>query len=79
MASAEMRLPVLLAAFALAWPAAAADAPPEPPDPELLELLEFLGETAGLDQEMIQFMESREAKRAPKEAGKDDPKEDDDE
>ena len=41
------------------------DGPPEP------EFLEFLGETAGINPEMIGFMDSREAKRAMKEAGPD--------
>jgi hypothetical protein len=76
MASADMRRPILAAVLALAGPAVAQDAPPEPPDPELLE---FLGETAGLDQELVLFMESRAAKQALKDAGKEDPKEADDE
>lgn len=53
---------------------ATAEAPttgtPEPPDPALLE---FLGETAGMSPELIAFMESREAKRAVKDAAKNAP------
>lgn len=55
--------------------AAAAEVPttgtPELPDPALLE---FLGETAGMSAELIAFMESREAKRAVKDAAKNAPK-----
>jgi hypothetical protein len=54
---------------------AAAEAPKSdtsaPPDPEFLE---FLGETAGVSPELIGFMESREAKRAVKDAAKNAPK-----
>ncbi len=71
-----MRRRVVITALFVAWPAAAADAPPEPPDPEFLE---FLGETTGIDDEFIEFMESREAERALKNAEKEVPKEDDDE
>ncbi len=71
-----MRRPVVIAALLVAWPAVAADPPPEPPDPEFLE---FLGETAGVDDEFIEFMESREAERVLKNAEKEVPKEDDDE
>ena len=71
-----MRRPVVIAALFVAWPAAAADPPPEPPDPEFLE---FLGETTGVDDEFIEFMETREAEQALKNAGKKVPKEDDDE
>ena len=55
--------------------AAAADVPatdtPESPDPEFLE---FLGETAGMNPELVEFMKSREAKRAVKDAAKNAPK-----
>jgi Protein of unknown function (DUF3106) len=44
--------------------------PDEPPDPEFLE---FLGETGGISPELIAFMESREAKRAVKDAAKQSP------
>ncbi len=71
-----MRRPVFITALLVAWPAVAADPPPEPPDPEFLE---FLGETAGVDDEFIEFMESREAERVLKNAEKEVPKEDDDE
>ncbi len=71
-----MRRPVVITALLVAWPALAADAPPEPPDPEFLE---FLGETAGVDDEFIEFMDTREAERALKNAAKEVPKEDDDE
>lgn len=72
-----MRAPIA-AALVLAWPATAAEpvpAPaPQPPDPELLE---FIGESAGIDAELALFMESREARKAIKDAGKEDRKEDD--
>ena len=72
-----MRAPIA-AALVLAWPATAAEpvpAPaPQPPDPELLE---FIGESAGIDAELALFMESREAHKAIKDAGKEDRKEDD--
>ena len=71
-----MRRPVVITALFVAWPAAAADPPPEPPDPEFLE---FLGETTGVDDEFIKFMETREAQQALKNAEKKVPKEDDDE
>ena len=61
-----MRRPVVITALFVAWPAAAADPPPEPPDPEFLE---FLGETTGVDDEFIEFMESREAKTGAEERG----------
>ena len=71
-----MRRPVVITALFVAWPVAAADPPPEPPDPEFLE---FLGETMGVDDEFIEFMETREAEQALKNAGEKVPKEDDDE
>jgi hypothetical protein len=69
-------------AFVAAWLAAVpavAEAPP--PDPELLV---FLGEMAGEDPEFVQFMESREARRALRDAAERareeaKPNEDDDE
>ena len=39
----------------------------DPPDPEFLE---FLGETSGVGPELVAFMESREAKRAIKDAAR---------
>jgi hypothetical protein len=53
-------------AFVAAWLAAVpAVAGSPPPDPELLV---FLGEMAGEDPEFVQFMESRAARRALKDA-----------
>ena len=73
-----MRRPFLVTALMLAWPAASAEPEPKlsavPPEPELLE---YLGESLGVDTELALFMESREAKRAIKDAAKEDPKEDD--
>jgi hypothetical protein len=73
-----VRAPLAAAALALALPASAAEPAPAPatvpPDPELLE---FLGESAGIDPELALFMESREARKAMKDAGKQDGKEDD--
>ena len=71
-----MRSPLCFAALLVAWPAAAAEPPPDAPDPEFLE---YLGETAGLDPEIIRFMESRAAKRAVKDAAEKEPEEKDDE
>lgn len=74
-----MRRALLLAALATACPAVAEDPAPAPPDPELLE---FLGEIAGEDPHFVEFMFTRAAKRALKDAEKDDEqvrKEDDDE
>lgn len=74
-----MRRAAILAALAVAVPAAAEDPPPAPPDPELLE---FLGEIAGEDPYFVEFMSTRAAKRALKDAEKRDEeerKEDDDE
>ena len=74
-----MRRATLLAALAITGPAVAEDPPTAPPDPELLE---FLGEMAGEDPYFVEFMATRAAKRALKDAEKDDaeePKEDDDE
>jgi hypothetical protein len=75
-----------IALLVFAWPAAASELspapPPDAPDPDAPdpEFLEFLGETAGMDPEVVKFMDSREAKRAvkdaaakkPEEEGKDD-------
>jgi hypothetical protein len=71
-----MHRPEFLTALLLAGPALAADAPPEPPDAEFLE---FLGETAGENEDFVQFMESVEAERALKRAEEKTSKEDDDE
>ena len=71
-----MRRTEFLTALLLAGPALAADPPPEPPDAEFLE---FLGETAGEDEDFVQFMESLEAERALKRAEEKAPKEDDNE
>jgi hypothetical protein len=71
-----VRRPLCITALVLAWPAAVADPPPDVPDAEFLE---FLGETAGLDPEIVRFMESREAKRAVKDAAEEKPEEEDDE
>ncbi len=74
-----MRRATLLAALAITSPAVAEDPPTAPPDPELLE---FLGEMAGEDPYFVEFMATRAAKRALKDAEKADeeePKEDDDE
>jgi hypothetical protein len=71
-----MRRATLLAALAIASPAVAEDPPPAAPDPELLE---FLGEMAGEDPYFVEFMATRAAKRALKDAERDDaeePKED---
>ena len=69
-----MRSPLCVVALLVAWPAAAAEPPPDAPDPEFLE---YLGETAGLDPEIIRFMESRAAKRAVKDAAEKEPEEKD--
>lgn len=60
-----MRRAKFMTAFFLAWPAAAADPPPEQPDAEFLE---FLAETAGEDEEFVEFIESGRADRALKRA-----------
>lgn len=51
-----------LAAGLLTLPAAAAEAPPPLPDPDP-EFLEFLAETAGEDEEFVEFVESRKFER----------------
>lgn len=65
-----------MTALLVAWPAAAADPPPEPPEAEFLE---FLAETAGEDEEFVRFIESGQADRALKRAEDEASKEDDDE
>jgi len=49
-----------LAVGLLALPAAAAEPPPPPPDPEFLE---FLAQTAGEDEEFVDFVESGKLER----------------
>jgi hypothetical protein len=73
-----VRAPIAAAALALALPASATEPAPTPAAaPPDAELLEFLGESAGIDPELALFMESREARKAMKDAAKEDPKEDD--
>jgi hypothetical protein len=64
------------AALAFAGPATATEPAPAPEDPEFLE---FLGEMGDADPELLEFVESRMAKPASKDAAKELPKEDDDE
>ena len=59
-----------VAALILAGPTAAVEPAAGPADPPELALLQFLGETSGLDPELMRFMESREARRAVKDAAK---------
>ena len=68
--------PLAFVAALIAAAAAAAEEATAPPDPELLE---FLGESAGEDPDMALFMETRAARRALKDAEKEEPKDDDDE
>ena len=74
-----MRRAGWLSACLIAMPAVAADAPPPPADAEFLE---FLAESAGEDEEFVEFMESRhferELERAEREraAAKDEDDED---
>jgi hypothetical protein len=71
-----MQKSLIATALALALPAAAEEpkAPPPPaPDPELLV---FLGETGGVDVDLILYMNTHDAKKALKQAEKKDPKED---
>jgi hypothetical protein len=49
-----------IAAGLLALPATAAESPPADPDPEFLE---FLAETAGEDEEFVEYVESRKFER----------------
>ena len=71
-----MRAPLAVAALVLAAPAAAAE--PEPAAAGVTpELLEYLGQSAGIDVELADFMESRAARRAMKDAAKEQRKEDD--
>lgn len=72
--SASYRAPCL-AALILAWPVAAAGqttVSADPPDPELLQ---YLGETSGMNPELVSFMESREARRAMKDVARKAPEE----
>ena len=59
-----------VAALILAGPIAAAEPAAGPADTPEPALLQFLGETSGLDPELMRFMESREARRAVKDAAK---------
>lgn len=59
-----------VAALILAGPIAAVEPAAGPADPPEPALLQFLGETSGLDPELMRFMESREARRAVKDAAK---------
>jgi hypothetical protein len=70
-----MLRPLIVTALALVLPATAAatETTPPPPDPELLE---FLGEIGGEDPGLIVYMDTREAKKALKQAAKDPAKED---
>lgn len=67
-----------LTACVLAFPAAAQDVTDPPPPPADAEFLEFLAETAGEDEDFVQYVETRrferELKRIEKEraAAKDD-------
>ena len=54
-----------LMACLLALPAVADDAPPPPADPEFLE---FLAETAGEDEDFVDYVESRRFERELKRA-----------
>ena len=65
--AASFRAPCIVALlFArLVVAAESAESPVEPPDPEFLE---FLGETSGVAPELVAFMQSRDAKRAVKDA-----------
>ncbi|MGH8250899.1 MAG: hypothetical protein ACREVI_09430 [Steroidobacteraceae bacterium] len=64
------------AMFLLAGPAVAAEPPPDRADEEFLEFLEFLAETAGVDEEFAEYIESsageRELLRAERQASKDE-------
>lgn len=55
-----MRRSVWLATGLLALPAVAAEPPPAEPDAEFLE---FLAETAGEDEEFVEYVESRNFER----------------
>lgn len=71
-----MQKPLMVTALALALPVAAEEpvaAPPAPPDAEFLE---FLGEIGGEDTEFIFYVDTREAKKALKQAAKDSTKDD---
>lgn len=62
-----MRGFLCVAAILLAGQPAFPEPSPESVEPPDLEFLEFLGATAGMDPEIIAFMETREARRAGKE------------
>jgi hypothetical protein len=71
-----MQKSLLATALALALPAAAEErraVPPPAPDPDFLV---FLGETGGEDADLIFYLDTHDAKKALKQAQKDDPKED---
>jgi hypothetical protein len=70
-----MQKSLVAAALALALPAAAEEPHAAPPAPDL-ELLVFLGETGGEDADLIFYMDTHEAKKALKQAEKEDPRED---
>ncbi len=70
--AASHRVPCIVALL-LACPIAATDSTVDPDTPPDAELLEYLGETAGMDPELVSFMESRQAKRAVKDAAKKEP------
>jgi len=57
----------------------ASDPPPTPQAPPDPELLEFLGEMGGENPELIEFMSTRQAHQALKDAEKEQTKEDHDE
>jgi len=62
-----------MVALFLAGPAAAEEPSADPAEPPDSEFLEFFGETKGISPELIAFMESREARRAVKDAAKQSP------
>jgi hypothetical protein len=74
-----MRPPFVIAALLVAAPVLAEDPPPASPAPPDPELLEFLGEMGGENPELIEFISTRQAHQALKDAEKEQPKEDYDE
>jgi hypothetical protein len=69
-----MQKSLLATALAIALPAVAEEPPAAPPpDPDFLV---FLGETGGEDADLIFYLDTHDAKKALKQAQKDDPKED---
>jgi len=74
-----MRRPIFIVALLVAAPALAEEPPPAPIAPPDPELLEFLGEIGGENPDLIQFVSTREAQRALKNAEKEKSKEDHDE